>query len=122
MDRIFEATSMSGYGHPLRVSVFGGVVEHVDDDVIVETKRTHCLNLFRLRLPQLVPVVVVVVNVVGIVDDDAPRPLVGDCTSTSWCALVLCETCGCVVVVFSLRLLVGRCTPAAGVYASLDIV
>ena len=90
---------MGGYGHPLRVSVFVDVVEYVDDDVIVETKRTHCLNLFRLRLPQIVPVVVVVVNVVGIVDDD------GDCTSTSWCALVLCETCGCVVVVFSLRLL-----------------
>ena len=87
------------------------------------SNRTHCLNLFRLRLPQIVPVVVVVVvNAVGIVDDDAPRPLAGDCTSTSWCALVLCETCGCVVVVFSLRLLVGRCTPAAGVYASLDIV
>ena len=85
------------------------------------SNRTHCLNLFRLRLPQIVPVVVVVVNVVGIVDDAAPRPLAGDCTNTSWCALALCETCGCVVV-FSVRLLVGRCTPAAGVYASLDIV
>ena len=94
----------------------------------VHGRRRHCrtepnLNLFRLRLPQIDPVVVVVVvNVVGIVDDDAPRPLAGDCTSTSWCALVLCETCGCVLVVFSLRLLVGRCTPAAGVYASLNIV
>jgi len=85
------------------------------------SNRTHCLNLFRIRLPQIDPVVVVVVNVVGIVDDDAPRPLAGDCTSTSWCALVLCEMCECVVVVFSLRLLVGRCTPATGVYASLDI-
>ena len=65
------------------------------------SNRTHCLNLFLLRLPQIDPVVVVVVvNVVGIVDDDAPSPLAGDCTSTSWCALVVCETCGCVVVVF----------------------
>ena len=51
------------------------------------SNRTHCLNLFRLRLPQIDPVVVVVVvvvvNVVGIVDDDAPRPLAGDCTSLS---------------------------------------
>jgi len=87
------------------------------------SNRTHCLNLFLLRLPQIDPVVVVVVvNVVGIVDDDAPSPLAGDCTSTSWCALVVCETCGCVVVVFSRRLLVGRCSPATGVYASLDIV
>ena len=46
------------------------------------SNRTHCLNLFRLRLPQIVPVVVfVVVNVVGIVDDDAPRPLAGDCAT-----------------------------------------
>ena len=37
MDRILEATSMSGYGHPLRVSVFVSVVEYVDDDVIVES-------------------------------------------------------------------------------------
>ena len=37
MDRMFEATSMSGYGHPLRVSVFVGVVEYLDDDVIVES-------------------------------------------------------------------------------------
>ena len=35
-DRIFEATPMSGYGHPLRVSVFVGVVQYVDDDVVVE--------------------------------------------------------------------------------------
>ena len=34
MDRIFEATPMNGYGHPLRVSVFVGVVEYVDDDVV----------------------------------------------------------------------------------------
>ena len=46
------------------------------------SNRTHCLNLFLLRLPQIDPVVVVVVvNVVGIVDDDAPRPLAGDCAT-----------------------------------------
>jgi len=72
------------------------------------SNRTHCLNLF---LPQIDPVVVV--NVVG---DNVPRSLVGDCRSTSWCALVLC---GCVLVVFSLCLLVGRCTFAT---VSLDIV
>ena len=69
------------------------------------SNRTHCLNLFRLRIPQIVPVVVVVVvvNVVGIVDDDAPRPLAGDCTSTSWCALVLCETCCSIFIPTSSR-------------------
>ena len=126
MDRIFEATSMSGYEHPLRVSVFVGVVEYVDDDVIVESN----------ALSQ------------SISSSDS-----ADSSGRCCCCCCCCCKCGwycwrwrskaacwrlykyvmvcscslrnvwmCVVVVCSLRLLVGRCTPAAGVYASLDIV
>ena len=101
MDRIFEATPMGGYGHPLRVSVFVDVVEYVDDDVVepnalpqsisssASADRSGCCCCCKYGH----------VNVYcNVVDDDAPRPLAGDCTRTSWCALVLCETCGCVLL------------------------